>query len=156
MSSSRHLARIVAMQTLFEWEFRHGDVKEILQRVLESHGRKVENLDFINELLAGVIEHLEEIRKIVGEAAPEWPIDQIAPVDRVVLYLGVYELKWGNQDSVPVAVAINESIELAKDYGGENSGKFVNGALSTILKALRRERGEIIEDEPTAEKPAEK
>lgn len=135
------------MQTIFEWEFRNGDVQKILKSVLESHGREIENMDFINELLAGVLERLEEIRNIVAEVAPEWPLDQIAPVDRVVLYIGIYELGWGDQESVPPAVAINEAIELAKDYGGENSGKFINGALSTALKAIKKGRGEIVGNE---------
>lgn len=139
------------MQTLFEWEFRPGDVQAILNHVLDSHGRKIENLEFINHLLAGVLEHLEEIRAFVQEVAPEWPLDQIAPVDRIVLYMGIYELKWGDQESVPPAVAINEAIELAKDYGGENSGKFVNGALSTVLKKIGKQAEIQAEVVPAAE-----
>ena len=147
------------MQTLFEWEFRRSDVQPILEHVLESHGRKIENREFIEHLLAGVLEHLEEIRAVVQSVAPEWPLDQIAPVDRIVLYMGIYELKWGDQESVPPAVAINEAIELAKDYGGENSGKFVNGALSTVLKQMggQPEGGKAAEEATDAgDKPAKK
>ena len=141
MSSNRHLARIIVMQTLFEWEFRGGDLEKTLMHNLKTHEGRFSNIDFVKDILSGVTKRLDDIRDVLAKVAPEWPLDQIAPVDRAVLYLGIYELIYGDTDAVPPAVAINEAIEIAKDYGGENSGRFVNGALSSVLKLI--ESGEI-------------
>ena len=82
------------------------------------------------------MKYLKELNKIIEKAAPQWPIEQIAVVDRNVLRLGLYELLFGNRDEVPPKVAINEAIELAKSFGGESSGKFVNGVLGTVYREI--------------------
>ena len=152
--ASRHLARSIAMQSLFEWDFYGKDPEalgEIVGRNKKEFGPGLEEeYGFIDRLINGVIEHLAQIDKIIEKAAPEWPIQQITAVDRAVLRLGLYELFFGNQEEVPPKVAINESIELAKSFGGESSGKFINGVLGTVY----REMGEPGKDYPTREELA--
>ena len=149
--ASRHLARSIAMQTLFEWDFhgkKEGSLPEIMERNKKEFGPGLEEeYEFIGRLVAGSIEHLPKIDKILEKAAPEWPIEQITAVDRAVLRLGLYELLFGEHDEVPPKVAINEAIELAKSFGGESSGKFVNGVLGTVY----REIGEPGKEYPTRE-----
>ncbi|MBP9686543.1 MAG: transcription antitermination factor NusB [Candidatus Doudnabacteria bacterium] len=134
--ANRHLSRTVAMQSLFEWDFnnRERDVDEILELNLEQQAPGMEDHEFAKELLHGVAEHLADIDAVLTETAPEWPVDQIGAVDRSVLRLGIYELQFLKQ--VPPKVAINEAVELAKTFGGETSGKFVNGVLGTLYKKL--------------------
>ena len=137
--ASRHLARSVAMQSLYEWDFRgktpaHFD--EVLERNIQEFASGIEDTDFIRRLSRGVVEHLAQLDKIIEKAAPQWPIDQIAIVDRNVLRLGLFELLYSNRDEVPPKVAINEAIELAKSFGGESSGKFVNGVLGTVYREI--------------------
>lgn len=153
--ASRHLSRSIAMQSLYEWDF-YGKKPEALTNVVERNikefGPGLENPAFIWQLVKGVVENLEKIDKVIETAAPEWPIEQITPVDRNVLRLGLYELLYANRDEVPPKVAINEAIELAKNFGGENSGKFVNGVLGTIYKQLEQPeqkttKGESAEDQ---------
>ena len=138
--ASRHLARSIAMQTLFEWDFhgkKEGSLPEIMERNKKEFGPGLEEeYEFIGRLVAGSIEHLPKIDKILEKAAPEWPIEQITAVDRAVLRLGLYELLFGEHDEVPPKVAINEAIELAKSFGGESSGKFVNGVLGTVYREM--------------------
>lgn len=127
------------MQTLFEWDFnnRERSVDEILDLNLEQQAPGMDDHTFAKELLHGVVEHLADIDAVLGETAPEWPVDQIGTVDRSVLRLGIYELQFLKQ--VPPKVAINEAVELAKTFGGETSGKFVNGVLGTLYKKLHPE-----------------
>ncbi len=138
MASNRHLGRIVALQTLYEQEFRLScndtnlDVDEILQRNINRYADTIEDQDFIVKLVKGVIQEQAELDAALQPVAPEWPIDQIARMDRVVLRLGLYELL--HEPSVPPKVVINEAVELAKAFGGENSSKFVNGVLGTVLR----------------------
>ena len=134
--ANRHLSRTVAMQSLFEWDFnnRERDVDEILELNLEQQAPGMDDHEFAKELLHGVVEHLADIDAVLTETAPEWPVDQIGAVDRSVLRLGIYELQFLKQ--VPPKVAINEAVELAKTFGGETSGKFVNGVLGTLYKKL--------------------
>ena len=156
--ASRHLARSVAMQSLFEWDFneqKSGIIKEIVERNKKEFGPGVEEeYPFIDRLINGVLEHLPQIDKIIEKAAPEWPIAQITAVDRAILRLGLYELLFGSREEVPPKVAINEAIELAKSFGGESSGKFVNGVLGTVY----REIGEPGKDDapPAKDKESEK
>lgn len=149
--ASRHLARSIAMQSLFEWDFQGGDtatLPDIIQRNKAEFGPGLEEeFDFIDRLINGTIEHLSEIDTIIEKAAPAWPIAQITAVDRAVLRMGLYELLFGEHEEVPPKVAINEAIELAKAFGGESSGKFVNGVLGTIY----REIGEPGKEYPTRE-----
>ena len=138
MASNRHLGRIVALQTLYEQEFRRdcGDgtlvLEEVLSRNVSRYSETIDDKDFIGRLVQGVSEHQAELDDIIRPVAPEWPIEQIARMDRVVLRIGVYELLFS--DGVPPKVAINEAVELAKAFGGDNSSKFINGVLGTVLR----------------------
>jgi N utilization substance protein B len=127
------------MQSLYEWDFygkKVEDLDKIVERNIKEFGPGLEETDFIWQLINGVTEKLSQIDKIIEKAAPEWPIDQITIVDRNVLRIGLYELLYGKKEEVPPKVAINEAIELAKTFGGESSGKFINGVLGTIYKNL--------------------
>lgn len=137
MASNRHLGRIVAMQTLYEHDFRAGDETElelspILQRNLDEFRSSIDDTNFVEDVVEGVNAHKDQIDGIIAPAAPEWPVDQIAKIDKVVLRIGVYELMI--KRDVPPKVAINEAVELAKTFGGENSSKFINGVLGTIYR----------------------
>jgi N utilization substance protein B len=120
MASNRHLGRIIALQTLYEEEFRRDCndprfvLEEVLTRNVKRYAEMVDDSEFIEQL------------------APEWPIDQIARMDRIILRIGAYELLYGK--NVPPKVVINEAVELAKGFGGENSSKFINGVLGTVLR----------------------
>ncbi len=146
--SNRHLARTVAMQILFEWDFNHRSQKlsEVIERNISEFGAGLEaDAIFIEQLVRGVTKNLKEIDKIIVQYAPEWPIEKITIIDRNVLRLGIYELKIATK--VPPKVAINEAIEIAKTYGGESSGRFVNGVLGAIFRDLEAESNDIITPE---------
>ena len=136
--ASRHLSRSIAMQSLYEWDFsgKKTDLEKIVERNVKEFGPGLENPSFVWELVTGVIQHLSNIDKIIEKAAPEWPINQIGIVDRNVLRIGLFELIYEDKTAVPPKVAINEAIELAKSFGGENSGKFINGVLGTVYKEI--------------------
>lgn len=143
--ANRHLSRSIAMQSLYEWDFKDMDMDkldEIVKQNIEEFGPGIEETDFVWQIVNGVIENLSKLNKIIEKSAPEWPIDQITIVDRNVLRIGLYELLLGNRKEVPPKVAINEAIELAKGFGGESSGRFVNGVLGTVFK----EAGDIEEE----------
>jgi len=127
------------MQSLYEWDFK-GKEKDLLPEIIERNTKEfaegLEDPSFIVQLVQGVIEHLTELDQIIEKAAPQWPLDQIAIVDRNVLRLGLCELLFGNREEVPPKVAINEAIELAKSFGGDSSGKFVNGVLGTVYREI--------------------
>lgn len=141
MASNRHLGRILAVQTLYEFEFRTqvgdkwADAAEILKRNLERYESSIDDVQFIETLVTGVLDKCEELDAKLQPLAPEWPIEQISRVDRAVLRLGLYELLFSS-DSVPPKVAINEAVELAKAFGSDNSGKFVNGVLGTAYRTI--------------------
>jgi N utilization substance protein B len=139
--ASRHLSRSIAMQSLYEWDFyqKKANLEEIVERNLKEFGPGLDG-GFVFELVSGVVSHLKEIDEIISKAAPQWPIEQISIVDRNVLRIGIYELLFGDKKAVPPKVAINEAIELAKGFGGENSGKFVNGVLGTVYKLAQEEK----------------
>ena len=143
--ANRHLARSIAMQSLFEWDFG-GKIAEKIDPIVEKNVREfgpgLEDSTFVSGLVNSVIEKLPQIDTIIICCAPEWPLEQISAVDRSVLRIGIYELLFANREEVPPKVAINEAIELAKTFGGESSGKFVNGVLGTIY----REIGEPMKD----------
>lgn len=127
------------MQSLYEWDFsgkKPEDLKKIVEKNIQEFGPGLEDQTFVWQLITGTVQHISEINKIIEKAAPEWPLDQITIVDRNVLRIGLYELIFGNKDEVPPKVAINEAIELAKTFGGESSGKFINGVLGTVYKSL--------------------
>ena len=139
------------MQSLYEWDFWGGDnskLESIVNKNIKEFGPGLEDTGFIWQLINGVMEHLEKINEIIVKCAPEWPLAQITLVDRNVLRVGIYELLWGKRDEVPPKVAINEAIELAKNFGGESSGRFINGVLGTIY----REIGEPGKDETSKKK----
>ncbi len=144
MASNRHLGRIVALQTLYEYEFRMqaGDatvsLDEILGRNLARYESAIEDIDFVKDLTSGVVAATPDLDGKIQPIAPEWPIEQIARVDRAILRLGLYELLHRN-DKVPPKVAINEAVELAKAFGSDNSSKFVNGVLGTAYRTLVEE-----------------
>ncbi len=141
MASNRHLGRIVALQTLYEYEFRvqandsSVSTDEILGRNLARYESAIEDTDFVKSLVSGVVDHQVDLDGKLQPIAPEWPLDQIARIDRAVLRLGHYELLY-RADEVPPKVAINEAVELAKAFGSDNSSKFVNGVLGTAFRTL--------------------
>lgn len=137
---SRHLSRSIVMQSLYEWDFynQERDLKKIVERNIKEFGPGLEEVDFIWKLIDGITSRLAQLNKIIEKAAPEWPLDKITVVDRNVLRIGLYELLYENKEEVPPKVAINEAIELAKSFGGESSGKFINGVLGTIFKEIEK------------------
>jgi len=153
--ASRHLSRSVAMQSLYEWDF-HGkvdsDLEKITEKNVEEFGKGLESYDFIWTLVNGVKENIDVIDKIIEKTAPEWPINQINILDRNVLRIGIFELLYENKDEVPPKVAINESIELAKNFGGENSRKFINGVLGTVYREIAGEEEKEVKSENNEEK----
>lgn len=148
MASNRHLGRIIALQTLYEYEFRRqsedatADLDEILARNIERYEKTIDDKAFIERIVKGVDGSVDELDKLIQPIAPEWPIDQIARVDRTILRLAIYELT-KCADLVPPRVVINEAVELAKAFGSDNSSKFVNGVLGTAYRTL-------IEDQQSA------
>lgn len=141
MASNRHLGRIIALQTLYEFEFRSesadatADLDEVLARNLERYSETIEDKSFVSQLVKGVQAVVAKLDALIQPIAPEWPLDQIARIDRTILRMAVYELT-EMQDVVPPKVAINEAVELAKAFGSDNSSKFVNGVLGTAYRTL--------------------
>lgn len=150
--SSRHLSRSVALQILYEWDFNDKETTK-LDKIIERNaqefgvGAGLADDKFIRQLVQGVLEHLDKLDKIIIKCAPDWPLDQITIVDRNVLRLGLFELLFVSQEEVPPKVAINEAIELAKSFGGESSGRFVNG----VLGAVYRQMNQNSQDQPAGE-----
>ncbi len=146
MASNRHLGRIIALQTLYEQDFRIscGDKsfnpKEALERHIGRYSDTVDDTDFVRSLVKGIEKHTQYIDSLLQPIAPDWPLDQIARVDRIILRMGAYELLLEGE-STPMRVSINEAIELAKTFGGENTSKFINGVLGTLIKQI--EAGKI-------------
>lgn len=137
--ANRHLARSIVLQTLFEWDFRGCDnskLIDIFRANIEEFGPGLADFSFLEKLLEGVVNNLESIDSIIAKAAPEWPIERISIIDRNVLRIGLSELLFENRSEVPAKVAINEAIELAKTFGGESSGKFINGVMGTVYKEM--------------------
>ena len=137
--ASRHLSRSIVLQSLYEWDFygqKKDGLKAIVERNIKDFGPGLEELDFIWQLIDGVVSHMPEIDNVIEKAAPEWPIAQVAMIDRNVLRIGLFELLYADKAEVPPKVAINESIELAKTFSGATSGKFVNGVLGTVYKQI--------------------
>lgn len=137
--ANRHLSRSIVLQTLFEWDFaveKDTSPQEMLDRNIEEFGPGLDDSSFMGELFLGVVKKKAIIDEIIEKAAPDWPIEKISVVDRNILRLGLYELLFGDRTQVPPKVAINESIELAKSFGGENSSKFINGVLGGVYKEI--------------------
>ena len=138
--ASRHLSRSIAMQSLYEWDFsaKKGDLDKIVEKNIKEFGPGLEDTSLVWQIITGVVKNLFKLDKIITKAAPEWPLSQITIVDRNILRIGLFELLYANRDEVPPKVAINEAIELAKSFGGESSGKFINGVLGTVFKEIER------------------
>ncbi len=149
--SNRHLGRTVAMQTLYQMDFRDPfylnyakfqdkkileEIKNLTDKNIHDFAPGINEKDFIKNIVNGVIKNIVEIDKQISKHAPEWPINQITNIDRNILRIGIYELVY--DDSIPSKVAINEAIELAKTFGGESSGKFVNGVLGSVYKSIEK------------------
>jgi transcription antitermination protein NusB len=138
MASNRHLGRIIALQTLYEIEFRRdcADKKlqpeAVLNRNISRFSRTVEDKEFVQSLVKGVSDKSADLDAALQPAADKWPIDQIARIDRIVLRIGLHELLHARD--IPAKVVINEAVELAKSFGGEKSSKFINGVLGTLYK----------------------
>lgn len=144
--ANRHLSRTVTMQTLYEWDFNGqvDKIEDLAKHNIEQLAPGLEDSSFIYDLIGGIVANIGEIDKTIVETAPEWPLNQITVIDRNILRLGIYELLFAKE--VPPKVAINEAVELGKTFGGESSGKFVNGVLGTLFKKLFPEK-----EEPQAE-----
>ena len=146
--SNRHLARTIAMQTLFAWDFngkKNDDVDALVDENFANFAPQFDDGGFVRETIKNILEHSEEIDNYIRRYATEWPLEQITLVDRNVLRIGIYELLYSA--NIPPRVAINEAIEIAKTFGGESSGKFINGVLGAIYKdmpAAERARREAI------------
>lgn len=149
--ANRHLSRSIVLQTLFEWDFsnlKSDSAKESLKRNTEEFADGVADVSFMEKLFDGILQKKPDLDKVITEAAPDWPLDKISNVDRNVLRLGLYELLFSDRDEVPPKVAINEAIELAKSFGGEQSGKFINGVLGAVYKEI----GEPGKDQQSSKK----
>jgi N utilization substance protein B len=142
--ATRQLARSVVLQSLYEWDFygRKNDLTAIVERNLGEFAPGIDEPEFAWKLVKGIVEHEPAIDGIIVKAAPEWPLEQVAIVDRNALRIGLYELLYADKAEVPPKVAINEAIELAKNYGGPNSGKFINGVLGTVYRELEKSNPE--------------
>lgn len=136
--ATRQLARSVVLQSLYEWDFynKKEDLTKVLERNLLEFAPGIDEPDFAWRLMKGIIDHLEDLDVVISRAAPDWPVEQIAIIDRNALRIGLYELMYADPEEVPPKVAINEAIEISKNYGGPNSGKFINGVLGTIYKEM--------------------
>lgn len=150
--SNRHLARSIVLQALFELDFTDGDSNELsssIRRIANEFAPGTGDFVFMDTLAKGVINRTGDLDLIIEKAAPDWPLEKIALVDKNILRMGLYELLFGDRNDVPAKVAINEAIELAKSFGGETSGRFVNGVLGSVYKEI----GEPGKNETSKRKP---
>lgn len=161
--ANRHLSRSIVLQTLYEWDFgrkNEKEVEEIFRRNIDEFAPGTNDFSFMDTLLHGVLGKQKELDTIIEKAAPDWPIDKISAIDRNILRLGLYELLFADRKEVPAKVAINEAIELAKSYGGDTSGKFVNGVLGAVYKEIgepgKNETSKKKKDIPEKDLPIEK
>lgn len=149
--ANRHLSRTILVQALYEWDFRRQDpVDPIVQRGIDTFQNEVDE-DFVRTIANGVVANLDELDALISQYAPEWPLEQIAVIDKTLLRASVYELKY--TDDAPPKVVINEAVELSKTFGGENSARFINGVLGSVYRtdpkfAALREETESKTDEP--------
>lgn len=163
--ANRHLSRSIVLQTLFEWDFantgvdglaaRDFDIKEITNRNLKEFAPGLEDDQFVYSLVEEVLKKRAVVDEIIEKAAPDWPINKISVVDRNILRIGLTELLFGDREQVPPKVAINESIELAKTFGGENSGKFVNGVLGAVYKEIGEPGKEQVSKKKKVDEPVD-
>lgn len=130
MAATRRKARILALQALYEIDSAGREPEAVIERALATTEMTEENRNFVREVISGTVKHREEIDKEIQKLAPAWPIDQIATVNRNILRLAIFEILYDNK--VPVKVAVNEAVELAKTFGSGSSGKFINGVLGAV------------------------
>ncbi len=161
--ANRHLSRSIVLQSLFEWDLNAIDRKavvDVLDRNIEEFAPNKTDRPFMERLLDGILGKQPELDLVIEKAAPEWPIDRISPVDRNILRLGLFELLFADRKEVPAKVAINEAIELAKQFGGDNSSRFVNGVLGAVYKEIgepgKEEIGKKKKEVPFNEMPIER
>lgn len=143
--SNRHLARTIVMQVLYEWDFRGkatDRIPELVSYVKSEFAPDFDDGGYIERQVRAVVERQPELDAMLGEFAPNWEVNGMTIIDRNILRVGVYELRF--DDTIPSRVAINEAIELGKTFGGDASGKFVNGVLGAVFKAMV-EKGEVKE-----------
>ena len=154
--SNRHLARAIALQSLYEWDFHDfaEEPEKIVERNLEEFAPQLDEKDFATKLVAGVAKKRDDLDATITKFAPDWPLPKITVVDRNVLRIGTYEIK--HDPEIPSKVAINEAIELAKTFGGESSGKFVNGVLGAVYRNEIANGVEKAADKPKEEKEEKK
>lgn len=149
---NRHLSRSIAMQSLYEWDFGSSLIEtdgskkfdkdkldEIVKNNIEEYADGMQNTSYVSIITDGIFAHLKEIDALIAKLAPEWPLEQVTIINRNALRIGIFELKFCKREDVPPKVAINESIELAKAFGGQSSGKFINGVLGTLYKEMNEE-----------------
>ncbi len=139
MSSDRHTLRVCVMQTLFAWEFHGGVAADVLSYNLVNGARYIKDNLFAHIMLENLLKKREDILGLIKEFAPEWALEKIAPIDRAILQVGIYELVYDKE--MPSLVAINEAIEMGKEFGTENSSKFINGVLSSIYEKHNKDEG---------------
>jgi N utilization substance protein B len=155
MASNRHLGRIIALQTLYELIFRKEcgdtmiDAGSITTRNISRYKATLDDITFIEELVVGVEREAEALDAKIQPVAPEWPLSQIARIDHITLQIGTYELI--HHRDVPPKVVINEAVELAKAFGGDNSSKFINGVLGTLLRQLYPEESAVLDEQAEKE-----
>lgn len=141
MASNRHLGRIISLQSLYEYEMRShagdptAEITLIIAKNIEPYAKALGDTEFVYSLSTGVVQHTKTLDQILSPLAPEWPLETIAAIDRNILRMGLYELKYSSS-TVPPKVAINEAVELAKAFGSDNSSKFINGVLGTAFRQL--------------------
>ena len=134
---SRRQARRIALQVLYEYDTAHHDVEAVLERHAEGRALDPAVVEFARDLVHGVLAHLDQIDAEIQGAAQEWPVSQMARIDKNILRLAIYEILFNN--AVPAKAAINEAVELAKTFGGDTSSRFVNGVLGTIFSRAHRQ-----------------
>jgi len=148
--ASRHLSRVIAFQTLFEWDFRHLTLEEaekLVDENLKEFGPDIEDKDYPKNLVKGVILHKKEIDEIIETNTKSFTLSQMSPVDRNILRLGCFELLFEDKNTVPSKLAIDEAIEMAKAFGGDHSQKFINGVLATIYQKFIENKDEELKNE---------
>jgi N utilization substance protein B len=162
--ANRHLSRSIVLQTLFEWDFTTTEekrewtsdkTKETINRNLKEFAPGLEDDVFVFSLVEEVLRKNDVVKEIITKAAPDWPLDKISVVDRNILRIGLTELLFGDRTQVPPKVAINEAIELAKTFGGENSSKFVNGVLGAVYKEIGEPGKEQVSKKKKIEEPVD-
>ncbi len=136
MASPRRRARIAALQALYEWDAVGHPLEPTLDRLIDEEKLNAEAAAFARELVRGVVDNLERIDAIIARAAPQWPVAQLAPIDRNILRVAINEIVVNNR--TPIRAAINEAVELAKSFGSDNSAKFVNGVLGSVSLSVTR------------------